>query len=138
MRFALALILMLAFAVPFILGQSTSSGTVTGQVVDAQNAVVVGAAVVLTDSSTNAERSTVTNEVGRYLFLSVPPGVYTLTMSKAGFTRARISGQSVQVGLVLTLDVKLEIGATASFVEVKAAAGAELQTMNATVGTTIS
>ena len=135
---AIVLMSLVPFDVPIALAQSTSSGTVSGQVTDSQDAVVVGAVAVLTDISTNAERSTITNEVGRYLFLNVPPGVYTLTVSKAGFTRARLSDQNVQVGLVLTLNIKLEIGSTTSFVEVKAGAGAELQTTNATVGTTIT
>src|SRR6476660_5564282 len=44
--------------------QSTSTGSVLGQVTDRQTAVVVGAEVVLRDTSTNAARSTQTNEVG--------------------------------------------------------------------------
>jgi hypothetical protein len=43
----------------------------------------------------------------------------------------------VSVGLTLTLNVTLQIGATSTVVEVQAAAGAELQTLNATVGSTI-
>jgi hypothetical protein len=59
-------------------------------------------------------------------------------VSKTGFSQAKLSGQAVQVGLELTLKVTLEVGSTATTVEVKASAGAELQTSNATVGTTIS
>ena len=124
-------------AVP-VRAQSASTGTVSGQVTDRQAAVIVGAQVTLTDTSTNTVQSTSTNDAGRYIFLNVPPGVYNLTVSKEGFSQAKIVGQTVEVGLVLTLDLSLEVGSTTTSVEVKAAAGAELQTTNATVGTTIA
>lgn len=118
--------------------QSTSTGTVSGQVTDRQNAVVQGAEAVLMDTSTNAAQTAQTNEVGRYIFLNVAPGTYDLTVSKSGFTQARVMGQRVEVGLVRTLNVTLDVGSTAITVDVQAAAGAALQTSNATVGTTIS
>jgi Carboxypeptidase regulatory-like domain len=118
--------------------QSTSSGTVSGQVVDPQGAVIVGAAVDLTDASTDSRQSTLTNEVGRYLFLNVHPGTYDLAVAKAGFKQAKLVGQKVAVGLELTLNVSLQVGATTSSIEVAASAGAELQTSNATVGSTIT
>ena len=83
-------------------------------------------------------RSTTTNDVGRYDFVNVPPGKYDLTVAKPGFTQAKVSGQTVQVGLALTLDIVLQVGGTATTVEVAASAGAELETLNATVGSTIT
>ena len=59
-------------------------------------------------------------------------------MSKTGFSVYKVSQQHVQVGLVLTINAKLEVGSTATTVEVVSTAGAELQTTNATVGSTIS
>jgi Carboxypeptidase regulatory-like domain len=118
--------------------QSTSSGTVSGQVVDPQSAIIAGAEVSLTDVETDSRQTTLTNEVGRYLFLNVHPGIYDLSVSKEGFKQTKVVGQKVAVGLELTLDVTLQIGSTTTSVEVKAAAGAELQTSSATVGSTIS
>ncbi len=118
--------------------QSSSSGTISGQVTDPQGAAIAAADLVLTDTSTNNAQTTQSNEVGRYIFLNVVPGAYNLTVSKNGFTQARVLNQTIAVGLVLTLNVPLEVGSTSTSVEVKASAGAELQTANATVGTTIS
>src|SRR3954447_19025097 len=108
---------------PPALAQSTSTGRVSGQVTDQQNAAMVAAEVILTDTATNTTQTTQTNEVGRYLFLNVQPGTYDLSVSKSGFAQARVVGQSVSVGLELTLDVALTVGSTASSVEVKASAG---------------
>src|SRR5437763_1017320 len=118
--------------------QSTSTGTLSGQVVDPQGAVVVGAAVNLTDTSTDSRQETLTNEVGRYLFLNVHPGTYDLAVAKIGFKQAKLVGQKVAVGLELTLNVVLQVGATTTSIEVAASAGAELQTSNATVGSIIT
>ena len=117
--------------------QNISSGTIAGTVTDPSNAAVADATVTLTDSATNIPRTTTTNDVGRYVFANVPPGTYTLTVNKAGFRAAKATNQVVNVGVSLTLNVALEIGATTQVVEVTAT-NAELQTMNATVGNTIT
>jgi len=123
---------------PVARAQSAATGAVSGQVTDLQKAAVPSAAVRLTDLATNAVRATTTNDAGRYEFVNIPPGQYDLTVSRTGFAQTKVSGQTVQVGLALTLNVELQLSATATTVEVAASAGAELQTMNATVGSTIS
>jgi hypothetical protein len=64
---------LLVLSGPCSWAQSTSTGTVSGQVTDRQTAVIVGAEVVLRDTSTNTAQKTQTNEVGRYIFLNVAP-----------------------------------------------------------------
>jgi len=123
--------------VPSSRGQAVSTGVVTGQVVDPQDKFVVGAAVTLTDVSTGSARSTQTNDVGRYVFTQVPPGTYNVSVTKEGFSQTRISDQAVAVGLTLTVNVQLKVGASSQTVEVTYTPGAELQTMNSTMGTTI-
>src|SRR5579863_4237983 len=97
--------------------QPASTGTISGVVTDQQAAAVGAAEAVLTDLSTNSKRTTSTNEVGRYIFVDLPPGQYTLTVTKPGFKQARIAQQTVDVGFVLTLNVSLEVGATTTSVE---------------------
>ncbi|HEY6392365.1 MAG TPA: carboxypeptidase-like regulatory domain-containing protein, partial [Bryobacteraceae bacterium] len=115
-----------------------ATGSISGIVTDPSGAAIVNASVRLVESETNSSQSANTNEVGRYSFISVQPGVYSLTVAHAGFTQAKMQGQKVDIGTALTLNVTLEVGATSTVVEVKASAGAELQTLNATVGTTIT
>jgi hypothetical protein len=118
--------------------QSTATGTVSGLVTDSQSAVLRGAVVKLIDNATNAERETVSNEAGRYIFNNVPLGIYDLTVAQPGFRISRVRSQTVEVGLALTLNVTMDVGATSTTVEVTASAGAELQTVNSTIGSTIS
>ncbi len=115
-----------------------ATGSISGIVTDPTGAAVVNASVRLVEVDTNSSQTSNTNEVGRYSFISVQPGVYTITVAHPGFTQAKMQGQKVDIGSSLTLNMTLEVGATSTVVEVKASAGAELQTLNATVGTTIT
>ncbi|HVH87696.1 MAG TPA: carboxypeptidase-like regulatory domain-containing protein, partial [Terriglobales bacterium] len=65
------LILLLVLNAIATFGQSTATGTVSGQVLDPTSAVVVGATVTLTDTSTGTAHTTTTNDSGRYLFVNV-------------------------------------------------------------------
>ncbi|HWY49027.1 MAG TPA: TonB-dependent receptor, partial [Bryobacteraceae bacterium] len=116
----------------------TATGTIVGQVSDPSGAAVVNAEVKVTDPTTNSSQTAKTNEVGRFTFPSVAPGTYDVTVTATGFTQSRLAAQKVDVGESLTLNVTLQVGATSTVVEVQAAAGAELQTLNATVGSTIT
>src|SRR5579883_2039010 len=120
------------------LWSQAATGTLQGQVMDQQNAAIPGAAVKLTDTATNATLTTQSNDTGRYIFVNLPPGSYDLTINKPGFSTFKAAAQNVQVGQLLTINARLEVGTTATTVEVAAVAGAELQTSNATVGTTLS
>jgi hypothetical protein len=117
--------------------QATSTSTVAGLVTDQQNAVMPNAEVRLTDTATNIERTTSTNEAGRYVFVNVRSGTYNIAFSKPGFAVYRVAAQQVTIGSTLTINVTLEVGTTTTTVEVSATAAAELQTTNAAVGTTL-
>lgn len=133
------------FSFAFLLGvtpaawsQSTATGTVSGQVIDAQNAAIAGTVVKLTSTTTRQVLTTTTNDTGRYVFLNVNPGTYDLSFTKEGFEAYRVNTQNVIVGQVLTINAQMAVGATTTTVEVTSVAGAELQTANSTVGTTIN
>ncbi len=120
-----------------MLAQTAGSGVVVGTVTDPSGAAIVGATVTLTDTSTNAVRSATTNEAGRYNFPNVPPGTYNVTINKAGFRQVKFSNQEVVVAESRTLDATMAIGAATETVEV-VASNTELQTMNSTIGNTVS
>jgi hypothetical protein len=120
-----------------VFAQTGGTGIVFGTITDPSGAAVPAATVILTDAATNSERTTTTNESGRYDFPNVPPGKYNLTISKGGFRVGKFLNQSVAVGESRTLDAKLEMGAASQVVEVTAA-NTDLQTMNATIGNTVN
>src|SRR5207302_1844657 len=68
----------------------------------------------------------------------VSPGTYTVTVTKQGFKTTAVSNQVVEVGKQLTVNAVLEVGSISNTVEVTFSPGAELQTMDATVGATLS
>jgi len=116
--------------------QSASSTSIAGIVTDSSGAAVADATVKLTDKATNTPRSTNTNEQGRYFFADVTSGDYEIAVSKTGFRNTKTI-VTANVGLALTVDLKLELGAVTETIEV-VATNSELQTLNATVGNTIS
>ncbi len=117
--------------------QATNTGTVVGTVTDQSAAVVPGASITLTDTSTHTSRETVSNGTGQYVFTNVPPGAYDLTITKSGFRSSKVEGQTVAVGTQTTANIKLVVGNESQTVEI-IAEGAQLQTLNATVGGAIA
>src|SRR5579883_392726 len=132
--------LLIYFLAPasLVLGQQTMTyGNVTGTVTDPSGAAVPDATVTLIDLATHTELSTQTNSDGLYVFHNVNVGTYDLTVTKNGFATSRVTGQQVTTGTTLTLNVTLQIGSTSTVVQVTEVAGAELQTENATMGSSI-
>jgi len=121
----------------FTYAQMAGTGQVVGTVMDASGAAIVGAEVTITDTTTNEARTTTTNDAGRYVFTNIIPGNYNITINKTGFRLAKLTDQKVVVSETRTYDVKLEIGSSNQVVEVTTT-NTELQTMNATIGNTIS
>ena len=117
---------------------SQAGGTVNGTVTDGSGALVASATVTMTDKATGIARSTTSNEAGRFLFLDVESGTYDFNITKDGFRSTRIADQKIIVGTELTLNVSMELGTVSQTVEVTAVRGAELQTENATMGSSIT
>jgi hypothetical protein len=117
--------------------QTASTGTVLGLVTDPTGAVVPGATVELEDAATKAVRSVTTNAAGRYVFVALPPGTYSIRAAARGFQQAEVSSVVVEVTRSDTIDLQLSIGEARQTIEVTATPGAELQTLDSTVGSTI-
>ncbi|MFN2515806.1 MAG: carboxypeptidase regulatory-like domain-containing protein, partial [Pyrinomonadaceae bacterium] len=113
--------------------QAAATASISGKVTDPQGAGVPGASVQLIDSTTNQVRTQETGDEGQYLFSSVPPAVYKITVTKQGFKQAVISSLKADVSRSHTANVGLEIGNVSAVVEVTTA-GVELQKLDATVG----
>ncbi|MEO8372512.1 MAG: carboxypeptidase-like regulatory domain-containing protein, partial [Candidatus Solibacter sp.] len=135
---AFSLALLLTIGTTAAWSQATSNATLAGLVTDEQGAAVVGAEIRIVDPATSAVLTTLSNETGYYVIANVTPAVYSITISKQGFTVFKVSAQKIDVGSTLTINAPLKIGSTTTTVEVSAHVGAELQTTNATVGSTLN
>ena len=99
----------------------TTSGSMSGSVVDAQDQVVPGADVILTNEQTQEVRRTVTSEVGLFTFPALQPGPYTVRIELTGFRPFERRNNIVVSNNRLALPpVKLEVGTLAEAVTVSA------------------
>jgi hypothetical protein len=102
-----------------LLAQSFTA-SVRGVVTDPTQAMVPGATVTATDVQRNLNHSATTDGAGRYVFLSLPPGIYKLTAKAQGFRPFASSEFNLQVQQEATIDVSLALAATGTTVEVTA------------------
>lgn len=98
----------------------TSRGSVAGTVTDASGAVILEAAIELTNRENGGIRTTTTNPAGIYLFEAVDLGLFNLKVSKAGFNVFLKLGVNVESNRTTTVDVKLEVGSSETVVKVNA------------------
>ncbi|HVH72565.1 MAG TPA: carboxypeptidase-like regulatory domain-containing protein [Candidatus Dormibacteraeota bacterium] len=119
-------------------GQTLTTGQVVGAVTDPSGAAVPGAKVELRDIATGAVHSTTTNDQGQYLFPQIPPGRYSVTVTASGFAQAIVPLVDVEVAKTSTINVGLKLGKATEIVEVHSTPGAELQTLDSTVGNIVS
>ena len=114
-------------------------GQITGIVTDTTGGVLVGATVTVANTQTGATATQQANSAGLYVFPNLLPGVYNVKVEMDGFRGATRNRVEVQIQQTVRLDFKLEIGSLNETVVVTSSpVGTELQTANATVGTTIS
>lgn len=98
-------------------------GTITGTVTDPNGAIVAGASITVKNVETNIANTVTTNDSGSYTVPFLRPGIYTVSATGSGFKTSVRENLTVQVDDRLTIDLQLEIGATA---EVNIVADTEL------------
>jgi Carboxypeptidase regulatory-like domain len=77
-------------------------GSISGQVVDAQGALISGAHIQLTRPDVTSAQQTLSSSDGHFIFSQVAPGAFTLSVSLPGFVAASFSsvllpGQTLEV-----------------------------------------
>jgi TonB family protein len=113
------LVAMLALVIP-VTGAAVAQvfGTLTGSIVDPMNAAVPDVTLVLTNTQTSTKHEVRSDRTGRYEFVGLVPGDYTLEAKLPAFAtlrgRVSITGQAVQQ------DLKLEIGSLQETISVTA------------------
>jgi hypothetical protein len=114
--------------------QTTS--TIQGTVSDKQGLAIGGAQLRLTGDTIGTTRTTVSDATGAYQFQNLPAGVYTLTVSHAGFTTNAVKDLDVTINRTLTFNLQLEVGRVEEVVNVSAELPL-LETNSSSTGSTI-
>ncbi len=102
----------------FAVFAQSNTGTITGQIQDANGASVPNATVTVTNIGTNDTRSAQTNDDGFYEVPSLSTGVYKITATASGFQESTVSNARLAVGDRLRVDVKMNVGGVSAVVEV--------------------
>lgn len=97
-----------------------TTGTIQGTVVDEQGGAVPGASVEVKNVQTNLTRTIETDGEGRFAFLQMPPGRYSLTVNKQGFATLAQEEFSLTVGQAANLPLQMKISGVQETVTVNA------------------
>ncbi|HET8966775.1 MAG TPA: TonB-dependent receptor [Candidatus Acidoferrum sp.] len=98
-----------------------NTATLSGVVTDQQGGSIRAAKVTLTSKSTGAERTSVSNDEGRYGFVSLAPGTYRITVDAgANFSVFEQDGLTVTVGQEAGFDPQLSVRGVATTTTVTA------------------
>src|ERR1700704_117342 len=128
-----ALLLVIVLMLPAAVFGQGYFGTVSGELTDPTGAVVQGARVVLTDQQKGFTFATTSDNSGRYLFRSIPPGLYMVSVDAQGFGKTQSARFKVDVNENATANLSLKVAGGTQTVMVEAQAQA-IQTEDAETG----
>jgi hypothetical protein len=115
-----------------LLGQGTTTASISGQVTDPSGAAIPGATVTITNTGTNATRVATTGANGSYAVPNLIAATYKVSVSKTGFQAAVIPELVATIGAQILQNVQLKVGSQSAEVQVTGAAPL-LQTQSATM-----
>ncbi len=122
---------------PILLQAQTTTADITGTITDTTGRVIPNAAVTVTNVGTNLSRTANTNESGEYTVTELPPGIYTVAVEAASFSKTVLTNLELQVGSRRTENIELKAGGVTETVEVTAD-NAIVETTRSEIDTVIS
>jgi hypothetical protein len=132
----LALAVLQGFSVKPVSAQN-DTGSLVGSIQDSTGAEVPGATITVLNKNTAAVFTTTTGSTGEYEAPSLHTGMYKITAAHDGFSTAVADNITVSVGARQRLDLTLEVGKSATTVEVTDVA-LQLQTESSENGETVT
>lgn len=118
--FGVAAVVVLLLSSSALYGQTTS--TLAGTVVDQTGAVVADASVTVSSAASGISRSVTTGDTGIYRFDLLPPGIYTIKVTKAGFGITTAANVQLLVSRTTTQNFTLTPGTQTEMIQVSAEA----------------
>ena len=94
----------------FVCAQVSTTGKITGTVIDDSGAAVTGATVEVKSTALMQSRSAQTASDGSFLFDLLPPGAYQVLVSAKGFQGLQQTGVQISAGFTATVNPRMKIG----------------------------
>ncbi len=113
------------------------TGSITGQVLDPSGAVIAKAEIRATSSSTGISLTVTTTSAGIYNFAALPPAVYELTATAAGFQSQSRKNVVLNVAATLPVNFALAVAGTSTTVDVREASTAAVESSSYQLSTVI-
>jgi hypothetical protein len=129
-------LVMLTFAGSTPLRSQTTTGSVSGIVVDQGGAAIPNAQIMVTNADTRETHETVSNSSGNYIFPALVPGRYEVSCTSVGFGAQNRTGLIVGVNQNAHLSFTLSPGTVSQTVTVSADA-TEIDATESQLGQTV-
>jgi hypothetical protein len=118
--FAFCLILTLNFTPLSSAQTQITAGVIQGTTLDQSGALMPGVSVEAKNLDTNFLKTQTTDASGRFVFLLLPPGHYTVTATQSGFTIVVQENIELTVGQTVTVNFTLKVSTAGERVVVTA------------------
>jgi hypothetical protein len=92
---------------------------VSGRVIDGAGGAVAGVAVTLVDAAHGTQREAITNARGRFIFIAVLPGRYTVLVDHPAFAPAAMRDLDLDPGVQTALTVTLQVAGVRETIAVR-------------------
>src|SRR5262245_5589344 len=102
-----------------LLAPQSTTGTINGRVLDETGQAIPGATITLTRHDTGDLRTFTSESTGEFVFTSIQPGVYDLSVKAIGFKTFEKKGIALSASDHISAgDLKLQVGSVSEAVEV--------------------
>jgi hypothetical protein len=136
-RILSGLLLAILFVMPMMLFGQGYFGTLSGNITDPSGALVPGAKVTLVDQQKGYQFATTSDSSGRYVFTTLPPGLYTVSSEREGFEKTVRTNVTLNVSENVTANLGLKVATSKQSVDVESQAQ-NLQTEDAVTGQVVN
>lgn len=97
----------------------TLTSSLSGTVVDENEAIVPGARVTVSNHATGLQRQVLTDGEGYFVFTMLPPGVYTTRVTQQGFAPVEVMDVTLGEGDQLAFRIQLKVGGVGLYITVE-------------------
>jgi Carboxypeptidase regulatory-like domain/TonB-dependent Receptor Plug Domain len=104
-----ALLAIMAIAGAAFSQTQITTGTIQGTITDANGGIMPSVRVEIRNLETNFSKTMFTDEGGRFAALALPPGKYSVVVSKQGFATAIAESLDLTIGQALNLPVTMKV-----------------------------